>query len=122
MTGTGAVAQVRAYLAALPAPQRAALKRLRAVIREAAPDAADAFSYRIPAFRVGGRLIIWCAAWKAHLSIYPITAAMRRAGGAPLARFELSKGTIRFPLAEPIPAALVKRLVRARLAEIRRAR
>lgn len=112
-------ASTEEYLAALGPGRQEAVRALRRAILEAVPEAAESFTYGIPAFKFRGRSLAWCAAWKNHYSLYPITEGMRAAGAGDLERYPLSKGTIRFPASEPLPLDLVQRLVRARAEEIR---
>lgn len=95
------------------------MNRMRAAVRAAAPRATEAISYGFPVFKLDGKPLVWCAAWKNHTSIYPMTATIRRALGAEMESYDVVKGTIRFPLSKPPSSAFVKRLVKARLAELR---
>lgn len=104
------------YLAALPAEQRAALEKVRRAIRTAAPKAEECLSYSVPAFRQDGVLVAFGAAAK-HCAFYPMSSATIAAHARDLADYDTSKGTIRFSADKPLPVALVKRLVKARLAE-----
>jgi len=115
---TSGAAQVRAYFASLPPDARSHLKTIRDIIRSAAPRAAESISYGIPTFKIDGERFIYCAAFKHHVSLYPMTAAIRRTFADELKGYKTSTGTIQFPLDRPLPIAFVKRLVRARLAEM----
>ena len=113
-----ATSRVSAYLAALPPPLRARLRQIRAIVRATAPGAVEHFSYGIPGYRLDGRPLVWYAAFRQHISLYPITPALLRAHRIDVSGYETSKGTLRLPLDEPLPAPLLKRLIKARRAEI----
>ena len=115
-------ASVDEYLAGLPEPARTTLNRIRSMIRAAAPaEATEAIGYGMPTFRYKGALVAY-AAFSNHCSLFPMSLAVMGAFQEELKRFDTSKGTIRFPLDKPLPAALVKKLVKARVAEKERKR
>lgn len=103
------------YLAALSPEKRAALEALRKIIRAAAPEAEECILYGVPAFRLRGKLLVAYGAAKRHCSFYP--GSVVQALGADLRDYDTSKGTIRFPPDQPLPAALVRKLVRLRMAK-----
>lgn len=112
-----ASAQIDGILAALPADQRAALQHLRETIAEVAPDAVEAMRYGVPAFRYRDHPLVSYAAAKAHCAFYVMSPQVIVDHAADLDGFDTSKGTIRFTPEEPLPAELVEKLVRARMAE-----
>jgi uncharacterized protein YdhG (YjbR/CyaY superfamily) len=106
-------AAVEAYLARVPEPARAALEKLRATIREAAPEeTTEAISYGIPSFQYKGGLVAY-AAFKRHCSFFPMGFGAIEEFAGELAGYRVSRGTIQFVPEEPLPAALVKKMVRA---------
>lgn len=104
------------YLANVPADMRPALQKLRRTIRAAGPKAEEVISYKIPAFRHHGMLVYYTA-FKDHCSFFVGSASARRKFAAELKPFEAGKGTVHFTPQRPFPAALVKRIVKARVAE-----
>jgi uncharacterized protein YdhG (YjbR/CyaY superfamily) len=105
------------YLAGVPEPARSTLNRVRAAIRSAAsPEATEAISYRMPTFRYKG-LLVGFAAFRNHCSFFPMSLSVMEAFKNELKDFHTSKGTIRFPVDKPLAAALVKKLVKARIAQ-----
>lgn len=108
------------YLAAVPSEARAALERLRATIRKAAPKATEGFSYGMPAFRLHGRPLVAYGAMKKHCSFFPMSPELIETHRKELEPYETSKGTIRFTPDQPLPGALVRELVQARIAQMER--
>jgi uncharacterized protein YdhG (YjbR/CyaY superfamily) len=114
--GNGAPKNVDEYLAGVPEPARSTLNKIRAAIRSAVPpEAAEAISYGIPMFKYKGPLV-WFAAFSNHCSLFP-TASVIKAFKNELKGFSTSKGTIHFPTDKPLPTALVRKLVKARIAQ-----
>lgn len=104
------------YFASVPEPARSTLKKMRAAIRSAVPpEATETISYGIPAFRHNG-VLVWFAAFANHCSLFP-TASVVDAFKGELKGFSTSKGTIHFPIDKPLPISLIKKLVKARVAQ-----
>jgi uncharacterized protein YdhG (YjbR/CyaY superfamily) len=110
------------YLARVPEPARSTLIKIRATIRSVVPpEATEAISYGMPTFRYKGPLLGY-AAFPNHCGLYPMNPAVIEAFKSELKNFPTSKGTIRFPVDKPLPAALVKKIVKARIADNERKR
>jgi uncharacterized protein YdhG (YjbR/CyaY superfamily) len=106
------------YLATLPDERRADMDVLRKAIKAGAPEATEGLAYNMPAFRShGGQFLVSYDAFKRHYSLFPASGAVVEALGEEIAPYLVGKGTIRFPAGQPIPAALVTRIVRIRVAE-----
>ncbi len=114
---SGAPKSIDEYLAAVPEPARTTLGKIRAAIRSAVPlEAVETISYGRPAFKYKG-VLVWFAAFSKHCSLFP-TASIVRDFKDELKGFSTSKGTIQFPTDKPLPAALVRKMVKARIAQI----
>jgi uncharacterized protein YdhG (YjbR/CyaY superfamily) len=105
------------YLAAVPERQRAALEKLRKTIKAAAPDATEAISYQMPAFKLDGRFLVSYAPFKNHCSLFPGSAVPDELQDE-LRPFVAGKGTLQFTPEKPIPAPLITKLVKTRIREI----
>ena len=114
VAGTGPAKDVDAFLAAVPADKRAALSKLRSTIKAAAPGAIELINYGVPMFRLGGKNLVSDGAATAH---YVQSSTVMRAFAAELRAYKQGKGSIQFQADRPLPAALVTRLVKARIAE-----
>lgn len=113
-----AATDVDSYLADVPEAARAALEKVRKAVRDTAPDADELLSYQMPAFKYQGKPLAYFAAFTNHCSFFPASGAVIDAHKDELKPYSMSKGTIRFPASKPLPATLVRKLVKARIAEI----
>ena len=105
------------YIATLPGDVQPVLERVRSTIRKAMPGAEEMISYQIPAYKLHGGAVIYFAGWKKHYSLYPATDRVLEAFKDDLASYEVSKGTIRFPLAQPVPVKLIDGIAKLRAKE-----
>jgi uncharacterized protein YdhG (YjbR/CyaY superfamily) len=108
---------VDAYIATHPKQVQAVLRRVRGIIRKALAGASEGISYQIPAYKLHGGVVIYFAGWKQHYSLYPATGGLAEAFQDELAPYEVSKGTIRFPLDRPVPVKLIERIAKFRAKE-----
>jgi uncharacterized protein YdhG (YjbR/CyaY superfamily) len=105
---------VDAYIASKPRDVRPVLERVRRAIRKAVPRAEERISYQIPAYTLDGVPVLYFAGWKAHYGLYPVNDALVAAFARELAPYQRSKGSLRFPLSEPVPSKLIERIARFR--------
>jgi uncharacterized protein YdhG (YjbR/CyaY superfamily) len=111
-------ALVDEYLERLPEPQRGTLSRLRETLRELLPNAEESLSYGVPALKIDGKPVAGYAAFKRHCSYFPHSGSVLPRLEADLAAYTWSKGTLRFPIDQPLAVHLVRRLVEVKLAEL----
>ena len=115
--GNAAPKNIDEYLAGVPEPARSTLNKIRTVIRSAVPpEATEAISYGMPTFKYKGSLIAF-AAFSDHCSLFPMNSSLIEVFKDELKGFSTSKGTIRFPLDKPLSATLIKKMVKARIAQ-----
>lgn len=113
-----AFASVDEYIAAQPASVQRALHLVRKSIRKALPGADEVISYNMPTYKVNGARVLHFAAWKDHFSLYAASESIVREFKDDLRGYEIEKGTIRFPLARPVPENLIERIAKFRVKEI----
>jgi uncharacterized protein YdhG (YjbR/CyaY superfamily) len=106
------------YIAAQPETLQSLLKQMRSTIRQALPGAEEVISYKIPAYKLHGSPVLYFAGWKQHYSLYPATGRVVAAFKDDLTPYQVSKGTIRFPLSQPVPVKLIGRIAKFRVKEV----
>ena len=110
------------YIAAAPPAARKQLRAIRATIRKSAPGITERISYRIPVFELDGKYLLYMAAFREHVSVYPVTKGIVAKHGAAIAKYRKGKGTLRFSLDKPVPLGLIGKLAKVRIQERRAAR
>jgi uncharacterized protein YdhG (YjbR/CyaY superfamily) len=100
------------YIATHPKDIQAILQRVRSAIRTALPGAEEVISYQIPTYKLHGGYVVYFAGWKQHYSLYPANGHLVAAFKHDLAPYKVSKGTIRFPLSQPVPVKLIERIAK----------
>lgn len=100
------------YIATHPEEVQAVLRRVRRAIRKAVPEAEEGISYQIPTYKLHGRYVVYFAGWKEHYSVYPANDRLVAAFRGDLAPYKVSKGTLRFPLSQPVPVKLIERIAK----------
>jgi len=121
MTNRSTATSIDEYIAEFPPETQAALQEMRAIIREAAPGAVESMSYAIPTFDLNGKHLVHFAGYKGHVGFYPAPSGIE-AFRESLAPYKMAKGSVQFPLAQPLPAELIRRIVAFRVDETARKR
>jgi len=109
------------YIAGFPKDVQKILRTIRKTIRAAAPDAEESISYRIPTYKLNGHPVIYFAAFKSHIGVYPVTPPVKKKFKKELSGYKGGKGTVRFPFDEPIPYTLIGKIVKFKLAKAKAA-
>jgi len=112
------VKSVDEYIASQPETTQPILKRVRKAIRKAVPAAEEVISYHMPTYKLRGDRMLYFAAWKQHYSLYPATERLVTQFKDALASYEIGKGTVRFPLSQPVPVNLIERIAKFRAKEV----
>ena len=105
------------YIFAQPETAQVVLQLVRSTLRKALPGAEEVISYKMPAYRLPGGVVLYFAGWKQHYSLYPAGERLVAAFKDQLAKYQVRKGTIRFPLSEPVPVKLIERIAQFRAQE-----
>jgi uncharacterized protein YdhG (YjbR/CyaY superfamily) len=105
------------YIGSQPEVVQRILELVRSAIRKAVPEAEESISYQMPAYKLGSERVLFFAGWKQHYSLYPATKLVIKAFGEELAPYKIDKGTIRFPLTQPVPVKLIGRIAKFRAKE-----
>jgi uncharacterized protein YdhG (YjbR/CyaY superfamily) len=111
-------ATIDAYIAAQPAEARPVLEKMRRVIGKSIPAADEAISYGMPAYKLGGRVVVYFAGWKQHAALYPGSAQTFAAFGKDAAGYATSRGALQFPLGQPLPVRLIAAIAKHRAKEV----
>ncbi len=112
-----AFTSVDEYIAAQPEPLRTALRQVRDAIRVAVPESQEVIAYNMPRYTLHGTTFVHFAGWKDHYSLYAATKSVLTAFKSELRQYEIEKGTIRFPLSQPVPVTLIERIAKLRAKE-----
>jgi uncharacterized protein YdhG (YjbR/CyaY superfamily) len=118
MAARSGLKSVDQYIATRPEDVQAILQNVRSAIRKAVPRAEEVISYQIPAYKLPSGTVLWFAGWKQHYSLYPATDGVVEALRDSLAPYKVNKGTIRFPLSQPVPLKLIERIAKLRAKEV----